>query len=116
MPYGDSATQMSRRIVDQPFRDRPFMMPDHTTSAGVECKSIVGRGHEHDPVHNDGCHFKTVRIIRMKYPLRSQLSDIAAIDLRQTAVSSSREVPVVGKPIGTGWLSGQLGSMHINDG
>ena len=92
------------------------MMPDHATSASVEGESVVGRGHEHDPVHNDGCHFKAVRITRMEYPLRSQFSDITAVNLRQAAVPPSGEVPVIGKPIRTSWLGDQLGGMHINVG
>ena len=39
----------------------------------------------------------------MKHPLRTQLTYVADLDLREAAVTASGKVAIVGKPVGSDW-------------
>ena len=114
VPHRHAAAEVSRGIVDQPFRNRPHMVPDDAPGARIQRVGIIGRSHEHDAVHHHRRHFQPVGIAGMEYPLRPQLSDIRRVDLGQAAEAAPREIPVIREPVCSGRLGDQLGGKHID--
>src|SRR5260370_42042921 len=112
MPHRDSATEVPGGVVDQSLGDGPSMMPDYAAGGGVQRVGVVGRGRKHDAVYNHRCDLQAVRIAGMEYPLRSQLCHVAEVDLRQITVAAPREIAVIGKPVCSRRVGGQLGWEH----
>ena len=68
-PDCDTAIEMPRRVVDESFRDRPSMMPDHAAGAGIKSKRVIRCGDEHDAVDDDRGNFQTIGVARVEDPL-----------------------------------------------
>src|SRR4029077_2987387 len=94
-----AAIVMLRGIVDQAFGDRPRIMPNGTASLRIQRIGIVRGGDKHEAVEYHRRDFQAIRVGRMEYPLREQLSDISGLDLIEAAKSAAPLILVVGQPI-----------------
>src|SRR2546430_14218573 len=90
---------MLRSVVNQPFGDRPRVVPNDAASLRIESIGIVGGGDKHESVENHRRDFQAIRIGRVKDPLRAQLPDILNLDLIEAAEAAAGIIPMVGKPI-----------------
>src|SRR6202045_5432451 len=90
---------MLRGVVDQPFSDRPRVMPDHSAGLRIQRISIVRGSDKHEAIEHHRRDFQAIRIRRVEYPLRAQLPDILQIDLFEAAEPAARVIAVVRKPI-----------------
>jgi len=61
---------------------------------------MIGRGDQHQSIHDYRRHFEAVRIIRVENPLRAKLIRIVYVDFCEAAVTASGVVAIVGRPIG----------------
>src|SRR5712672_1071285 len=90
--HRDATADVARGVIDQSFADWPGITPDLASRTCVQGISVIGRGREHNAVNDYRRGFHVIGAIGMKYPLRSQLRDIAGVDLIQATESSSRIV------------------------
>src|ERR1700731_184115 len=90
---------MLRGVVDQPFSDRPRVMPDHSAGLRIQRKGIVRGSDKHEAIERHRRDFQAIRIRRVEYPLCAQLPDILRIDLLEAAEPAARVIPIVRKPI-----------------
>jgi hypothetical protein len=81
VPKADAAVGVLRRVIDQPFRNRPRMMPHYSSGTCVERGGIVRGSHEHHSIRHYRSHLKPSRVARMKNPFRVQPHEIAWVDL-----------------------------------
>jgi len=105
-----------RGIVNQPFGDRPRVVPDVSAGLRIESIGIVGGSDKHESVENHRRDFQAIRIGRVEYPLRAELTHILRIDLIEAAEAAARIIPIVGKPICPHRLRGKGFRRHPNRG
>src|SRR3989442_15217182 len=61
---------------------------------------MIGRGDQHQSIHDYRRHFEAVRIIRVENPFSAKLIRIVYVDFCEAAVTASGVVAIVGRPIG----------------
>src|SRR5580704_6436392 len=114
VPDAYSPIVVLRSVVDQAFRYGPRIVPNGSSSASVERIGIVCGSHKHDAPDDHWRYFKVACVAHVKDPLRLQLADVGRRNFHQPAEAASGIVSVIGEPIFTGGLGGQLGRLDID--
>ena len=74
VPNTNAAVDVPGRVVNQALRNRPRMVPHHSSRPRVEREGIIRSGHEHHSIHDNWSDFKPSRVARMKNPFSAEPS------------------------------------------
>src|SRR5580704_6036336 len=108
MPERDPTIVMLGGIVDEPFGDRPRIVPNGATSAGVEGKGVVGGSDEHDAVNDYRRDLEASRVAYVEDPLCAEVGDIRRRDLGEIAEAAPGVIPIVRNPVRARGLNEQV--------
>ena len=106
---GCAAIDAAGGVADQILGSGTLVVPDLASGAGVQRVALIGAGHVHDSVDDDGGYLQAGGAEQREDPLGRKAGDVGLVDLIQRAVTVAADLAVVGGPVG---LAGD-GAIHV---